>query len=193
MRNDRGGVRLLWIRRIHGVRRDVLGGCRRREGRDELEPVAAQQQAHVERHLLRTVGEANGHLLDPRFERHGIIERLGRRVTGCVLLQPRRLHPDLRDDWRPRIVAAELADLPLARQHPQRIANLRPEGPLERFGARPSFEPVPQGDGWCRALGQHRLQIRRDESVRHLTLPRARPGCSARGWRRWSAGVPGSP
>ena len=41
------------------------------------------------------------------------------------------------------VIAAKLAHLPLAGQHPQRIADLGAQGAVELLGARPPLEPVP--------------------------------------------------
>ena len=74
-----------------------------------------------------------------------VVERLHRAAEPAGICCSRvvsTLH--LREDRRAGVVAAELAHLPLARQHPERVAHLGPQRAVELVGARPALEPVPR-------------------------------------------------
>jgi hypothetical protein len=82
--------------------------------------------------------------------------------------QRRRPHAHLGEDGRSRIVRSELADLPLLREHPQRIADLDSEGAVEVGAPRPPLQPVPERHGREELLGERRAEIGNEVARIHL-------------------------
>jgi hypothetical protein len=95
------------------------------------------------------------------------VEVLDPAVHGLVLAQARGLEVHLRLDRRSGVVAAELAHLPLPRDHPQRVAHFRAKRAIELLCARPALEAVPRGDAVHRPGVEHAFEVVDDVFARH--------------------------
>ena len=70
-------------------------------------------------------------------------ERFGRGAPGLKAIELDGAGADARQHGRAGIVSAELAELPLLCQHPERVAYLRLQCAVEVMRARPPLETIP--------------------------------------------------
>ena len=86
--------------------------------------MSTYEETKVQRHFLFRQDKWYGHLFDARLERNRIIEFFDRTIHCLVLAQTGRFQAHLCEDRRAGVVALKFAHLPLARDHPQCVANL---------------------------------------------------------------------
>jgi hypothetical protein len=144
MRADRGVRRIIGIGQLDRIASDE-GVAVVVDRSDQRKPAAAHRQAQVESELQRTA-------LDRRLERKRLVEVGRGRVVGAVAREVPRLDVELRLDRRPGVVGDELGHLPLAGEHPQRVAHFGAKASREVRGARAALESVPHrhgGEGPC--------------------------------------------
>lgn len=145
--------RILWIERGHGqrerlpkqpavvasvVRGNAWWQIRRpcvQEG--EEAPAGVCTQHPIER---------NRQPLDARLERDRARVGLERGASGAHARQGRRLPRHLCGDRRSDVLTLELAELPLPREHPQRVVNPRLEDTIEVDPSRARLEPAPHAE-----------------------------------------------
>ena len=145
--------------------------------RQHLEPLPPGKHAHLQLH--RAAGEAQRQWprFDTRLERDTVVERLGAAVDRAIGVELRARDLDADIDRRTRVVAEKLTHLPLARQHPQRVADLGGQCAIEALDARSPLQAVPDRDARQRAAGDDLGDVRRDH-LDHLSHPlRARSCC----------------
>src|SRR3954463_11275434 len=73
--------------------------------------------------------------LDAGFDRHRVVVRLDRSARKTHAIRVLLHSENARSDWRPRIVALELSQLPLPGEHPDWIPHFRAQTAAEVFGA----------------------------------------------------------
>lgn len=166
-----------------GVARDVLAAHVQADDVEEevlgqqLHPAAADGQAQVEGDPVGAERERQGPPLGDRLQRPVGRQGFDGAAGGPEPARRRGVHRVRRGDRRPGVRATELAELPLPREHPQRVADLRAQRPVEVGGAGPALEPVPQADGRRCAAVECRPEVV-DTGLSHG------PGPSTGGWRR---------
>jgi hypothetical protein len=159
--------------------RTLLGG-QGRKGKvaNHGGPVIARERLlcqHTEELLARLCGQpepawllpwptcrAHRFVLDERFERHAVAvvarrayHRVWRDGSGVVAGQARLLSTPARHHRRAVVLALELAELPLARQHPERIVEPGLQAGVHLGVAAARFQAYPAGDRWVRNNGRH--------------------------------------
>ena len=145
------------------ARRSCRGRCRRRGLRQHLAPAPAEGKPQVERQRACR-RSASGSGAAPRSFRAAAPARTARprRLPGWKRSNCVALGADARQHRRPGIVAAELAELPLLGQHPQRVAHLGLQRAVEVVRARPSLEAVP---------ARHRRHRAAPSAARRVRIP----------------------
>ncbi len=111
--------------------------------RSHWRPMTSRRSSATSRPPSTSGSGRRSHL---RLQRPVRRERLGRAVAGPVPGERRVADVQLREERRAGVVAAELVELPLAREHPQRVAHLGAQRPVERLRARAPLEAVPHRD-----------------------------------------------
>ena len=118
--------------------------------------------------------------LDPRLERHGLVEQVDRGLVATAQAGQWRLLQ--LDDGRDRgagVLALELAELPLPGEHPQRVAEQHLQTGRQIGGERQRLQARPRDDR------RHRRQLGIELGVRQVPdrvghgLPRTPPGAVA--------------
>ncbi|WP_221889753.1 hypothetical protein [Streptomyces sp. WAC06614] len=189
VRHARGVVLGLRVGQRDGIAFHVLAAYVQVDGVDqavaghELEPAPADGQAQVEADPFGAEGQGQRAAFGHRLQGPVGAEPLGGAVLtgadeggGCGHDRVGGGH------GRAGVGGPELAELPLPGEHPERVADLHPQGAAEVGGPGPAFEPVPQADGGGEPVVE-RLAQPLDAEVGRVGAGRFRHGSSLAGCR----------
>ena len=97
---------------------------------------------------------------------------------SLVLCEARVIDAGAGQDRRARVVGVELAQLPLARQHPETVAHLGAQRPVEALCPWPALDAIPLRDRRQDHPVQGRGHVGDDADLSHRHSSRSWPRCS---------------
>src|SRR6266850_1664023 len=119
----------------------------------------SNEQTNVQGNFAVMLDQGNWPLFHTRFQRNRFIKLFNWPIRTLIFLEPCRFQPHFSDNWGPCVIPLKLPNLPLPRQHPERVTHFSPQSSIEFVRPRPTLESIPKRNSGYPLLGNYFCEI----------------------------------